>query len=91
MTRLLTASILLFLFAGAGFAQTDYSDRCHVYVASVTGRKASQAKFSELKELGTFDTVSGEEELTMRSYRLPGSKLFVIASVWYTDESLAST
>lgn len=82
---------VLLLFAGHCAAQTAVSDRCAVYVAGVTGKKAADAKFSNPTELGTFDTKAAEEELTTRTYRLPNTKLFVIASVWYTDESLAST
>lgn len=91
MTRIPFALVLLLMFAGLSVAQTAVSDRCHVFVANVTGKKVSSAKFSDARELGTFDTVVGEEELTTRTYRLPNSKLFVIASVWYTDESMAST
>jgi hypothetical protein len=40
--------------------------------------------------LGTFDTIMGEEVATTRVYRLPKTRLFVIARVWYTDESMAS-
>jgi hypothetical protein len=91
MTRIANSVATLFLLAGACLAQTAVSDRCHVYVASVTGKKPADAKFSNPTELGAFDTKAGEEELTTRTYRLPNTKLFVIASVWYTDESLAST
>jgi len=41
-------------------------------------------------ELGTFNTVIGEEELTTRVFRLPRTKLYIIAGVFYTDESMAS-
>ena len=40
--------------------------------------------------LGTFQTVIAEEELTTKAFRLPRSNLFIVASVFYTDESLAS-
>ena len=32
----------------------------------------------------------GEEELTTKSYRFPGARLMITASVYYTDESMAS-
>ena len=38
--------------------------------------------------VGTFSTKVGEEELTTKTYRLPGSRLIVTASVFYTDESM---
>ena len=40
--------------------------------------------------LGSFDTVVGEEERTTKAFRLPGTKLFVVAAVFYTDESMGS-
>jgi hypothetical protein len=40
--------------------------------------------------LGSFNTVVGEEELTTKAFKLPGTPLFIVASVFYTDESMAS-
>jgi hypothetical protein len=37
-----------------------------------------------------FQTVIGEEELTTKTYQFPGSKMIITASVYYTDESMAS-
>ena len=31
-----------------------------------------------------------EEELTTKAFRLPGTRLFIVASVFYTDESMTS-
>ncbi len=45
---------------------------------------------SKVTMLGTFITVIAEEEATTRAFRLPGTKLFIVASVFYTDESMAS-
>jgi hypothetical protein len=73
MTRIPFALVLLVIFAGLSFAQTAVSDRCRVFVANVAGQKTSNAKLSNARELGTFDTVVGEEELTTRTYRLPNS------------------
>jgi len=76
--------IFLFVLIAASpvAAQNPNFDRCQIGVADVHGSR-SQA-------LGTFDTVMGEEERTVRAFRLPGTKLFVVASVFYTDESMAS-
>ncbi|HEX6182431.1 MAG TPA: hypothetical protein VFZ44_00875 [Pyrinomonadaceae bacterium] len=80
------------------------SDLCHVYVVDVlkaqkaqdehrdTGDpekdyralKAAQVVFPE------FRTIHAEEELTTKSYRFPGSRLYITAGVFYTDESMAS-
>jgi hypothetical protein len=37
-----------------------------------------------------FNPLTGEEQLTNRVLRIPGTKLVVTASVFYTDESMAS-
>jgi hypothetical protein len=71
-----------------------YADRCNVSVMDVTGIKTSDlendtAPKRGFKELGTFDTVVHEEELTTKSFRLPNTKLYIVASAWYTDESMA--
>jgi len=95
MIRKLIPIVLVLMFSvSVVFAQTKYSDRCTVAVVEITGKKLSDLDSDrspnlKQKELGTFDTVIGEEELTTRSYRLPKTKLFVVASVWYTDESMA--
>src|SRR4051812_23776096 len=91
----LSLTVLVMMFsASVVFTQTKYSDRCTVVVVEITGRKLSDFENARPlnlreKELGTFDTTIGEEELTTRSYQLPKTKLFVVASVWYTDESIA--
>jgi hypothetical protein len=50
----------------------------------------ADVKAGKVTGLGTFTTVIAEEELTTRAFQLPGTKLYVVASVFYTDESLAS-
>jgi hypothetical protein len=42
-------------------------------------------------EFEPFPTKVGEEELTTKSCPFPGLKKFITASVFYTDESMAST
>ncbi len=79
------------LFYGAtALAQGGNSDRCEVISLDVTGKKPAQCEHLQGKQLGTFDTVIAEEQLTTKMYRLPKTKLFVVASVLYTDESMAS-
>jgi hypothetical protein len=80
-------------------------DICHVYVVDVakaekafdeyrdTGNPqadnkalaAAQTTFPE------FATVIGEEELTTKTYPFPHSNLIITASIYYTDESMASS
>ncbi len=92
--KIVASALLLLLFISGASAQTKYSDRCTVKSVDVTGLKASDfeneaALKPRLTDLGTFDTVVREEELTSKAFRLPGTELFVVASVWYTDESMA--
>ena len=65
------------------------SDRCVVIAVDITGKKVGEYRDLPVKELGSFETVVAEEELTTKVFRLPKTKLFVIASVWYSDESMA--
>jgi hypothetical protein len=73
---------MLLLWASTTFAQQSNSDRCTVTVADVQTKKSA--------ELGSFDTIIAEEELTTKAFRLPRTALFIVASVFYTDESMAS-
>ena len=82
MSKTLSFASVLFLCASATFAQKSNSDRCTVAVADTQTRKSA--------ELGSFSTVIAEEELTTKAFRLPRTGLFIVASVFYTDESMAS-
>lgn len=82
MNKSLCSIFLLLLCASSTFAQSGNSDRCEVAVVDIKTKKSI--------ELGTFTTVIAEEELTTRAFRLPRTSLFIVASVFYTDESMAS-
>ncbi len=56
--------------------------QCEVYAADVASKRI-------LKKV-QFSPVTGEEELTNKVFRIPGTNLMVTASVFYTDESMAS-
>ncbi len=104
MKKTLLAKLIVMLLAGMTATQSD-GDRCHVYVVDVARAQKTLAEFRESgsveadkKALSVgqtvfpeFRTVVGEEELTTKSYRFPGSKLMITASVFYTDESMASS
>ena len=74
---------VLFLCASTAFAQKTYSDRCIVTVGDLQTKKSV--------ELGSFSTVIGEEELTTQAFKLPRTAFFIVAGVFYTDESMASS
>jgi len=82
MIKTLCLGCLLLVCASSICAQSSNSDRCILAVVDTQTKKST--------ELGSFWTVVGEEELTTRAFRLPRTSLFVVASVFYTDESMAS-
>ena len=104
MKRLLILNLLILLMVGIVSPQSQ-SDACHVYVLDVakarraaetfteTGNAAADAKGLSVGQtvFAEFYPVMGEEELTTKSYRFPGARLMITASVYYTDESMASS
>jgi hypothetical protein len=103
MKRLIIAKLMVLLLSSMAGAQAR-SDRCHVYVVDVAKARKASESFRETGDAGAdakalsvgqtvfpeFQPVIGEEELTTRTYRFPGSSLIITASVYYTDESMAS-
>ena len=88
--KLLGVGVLIGSFCAGALAQSGNSDRCEVIAIDVTGKKLSQWDHLQAERLGIFDTTIAEEELTTKIYPFPKTNLFVVASVWYTDESMAS-
>jgi hypothetical protein len=82
----LTIALLTMLIAMGTPAQTNscfpHCHQCEVYVADMASRRI-------LKTV-KFRPLTGEEELTNRVFRIPATRLMVTASVFYTDESMAS-
>jgi hypothetical protein len=103
LMRIVLATTLLLLFPATLAAQTG-NDACHVYVVDVaksqkafenfreTGNEEADAKALSVGQtlFPEFYPVIGEEKLTTKHYQLPGSRLVITASVYYTDESMAS-
>lgn len=103
MKRLVIPNLMILLMIGAANAQSQ-SDVCHVYVLDVAKARRVAETFTETgnaaadaKALSGIETrfpefypVMGEEELTTKTYRFPGARLMITASVYYTDESMAS-
>jgi len=85
-------------------AQEQGADACHVYVVDIaksnrlyrtlapTGGDAADEKILSGAQtiFPEFRPVIGEEELTTKHYSFPGRKFVITASVFYTDESMAS-
>src|ERR1044072_117958 len=77
-----TCLMVIVVCAYSTLAQSGNSDRCELMLSDIKTGKSTK--------LGTFNTVIGEEELTTQVFRLPGTKLYIVAGVFYTDESMAS-
>ena len=81
-----TALFLLPLLLTIAPAQTTtcfpYCHKCHVVVGDRTAKR--------ILATAEFSPKTGEEELTNQVLRILNSKLIVTASVFYTDESMAS-
>jgi Ni/Co efflux regulator RcnB len=89
--------------AAAARTQAD-GDLCHVYVVDVLKARKAQDEYRDTGDperdsrallaaqvvFPEFRTTRGEEELTKKTYRFPRSRLFITASVFYTDEMMAS-
>ena len=86
--RLAFLLLILVLLANDTLAQNPKPDVCTVGLVDYSGKNIEEQIVLPVKRLGTFETVVGEEERTVRSFRIPGTKLFAVASVFYTDESM---
>lgn len=95
---------ILVTFLACGVAAQTRADTCHVYVLDLakSSRALKAAEKAESEEavaralsaaqttFPEFQPKIGEEELTTRHYPFPGNELVITASVYYTDESMAS-
>lgn len=90
----------LALLVGGYFPVRPEGDLCHVYVVDIKAAKKAAKKFEETDDPKTlsraqtvfpaFETRILEEVFTTRHYRFPKGRLIITASVFYTDESMAS-
>ena len=102
--KLLTCAILILLFTPALAAGQNLSDYCHVYAIDMKMAEKVLMKCPAVNEqeeaklmeggiiiVGRFSPKIAEEELTTKTYRLPGTDQVITASVFYTDEMMYST
>jgi len=102
--RLVSYAALILLFTPALAFGQNLSDYCHVYLIDMKVAKKALMKYptgndqqdTELLASGTmivgrFSPKIAEEELTTKTYQLPGSDQIITASVFYTDEMMFST
>jgi hypothetical protein len=103
-SKLFTCAILILFCASASAAGQNLSDYCHVYLIDMkvaekalmncpTGNDQQDTELlaSGTMIVGRFSPKIAEEELTTKTYRLPGSDQIITASVFYTDEIMFST
>lgn len=102
MMKIIVLTNLIILLAVAVTPAQTRKDACHVYVVDVemarkaaeqfqpTGDPQRDAKAAGLTTFPEFYPTIGEEELTTKTYTFPGSSSIITASVYYTDESMAS-
>jgi hypothetical protein len=86
--RMASLCLLLICAAGGVYAQSAGPDVCSVGVMDYSAKKPEEQEFVLSRWLGKFEPVVGEEERTTHAYRIPGTRLFAVASVFYTDESM---
>lgn len=100
----LTLSLLMLLLASQIAAAQAVVDACHVYLIdreaaqkasdeydkATTDEQRTKALSGGVKILGEFSPKVREEELTTKTFAIPGSNLVITASVFYTDEMMAS-
>jgi hypothetical protein len=102
--RLFTYAALILFFTPVLAVGQNLSDYCHVYLIDMevakkaarkypTGNDQEDAKLlvSGITIVGRFSPKIGEEELTTKTYPVPGTGQIITASVFYTDELMFST
>ena len=85
MIKSVTCSVLLVLLLGTSvFSQNDSGLQCVVTLYRLSGER-----WKLIKSVNVIPKL-GEEELTNERIRLPGSRSYLFASVFPTDESMHS-
>ena len=97
-------TLLVLVLLASGVSAQTRGDSCHVYVVDIAKAKRAlstadkaegDAAIAKALSMGQtifpeFMPTLGEEELTTKHYPFPGSTQVITASVFYTDESMAS-
>jgi hypothetical protein len=91
MKKLILTSLVILIWASVNFAQGFTKFDCLVATLNLDSPNREVIRKQRVKELGRFklDGV-GEEERITKYYRLPRTKWFIVASLWGSDESMAS-
>src|SRR5262245_46036224 len=91
MNKLILTLLAILICASTGFAQGFTKFDCSVVTLNFDSSNPEVIRKQRVKEIGTFKVDGvGEEQRISRYFRLPGTKGFVVASLYSTDESMAS-
>ena len=91
MNKLTLTSLLILIGANACLAKGFTKFDCSVVTLNLDSTNPEVIGKQQVKEIGKFkvDRV-GEEERISRYFRLPSTRWFVVATLYGTDESMAS-
>lgn len=91
MKRSCLMCLIYIAFASSCFAQGFMKFECVVATLNLDSAKSEAIAKQSVKQIGKFrvDGV-GEEQRISKYFRLPKTKWFIVASLYSTDESLAS-
>lgn len=91
MKKLFLTLLLYLMGSSAVFAQGFTKFDCSVVTLNLDSPNSEAITKQSAKEIGSFKVDGvGEEERISRYFRLPRTKWFVVASLYGTDESMAS-
>ena len=90
MKKILLQLVAFFVFASPAFSQNETYDSCIVGISGLTTDEHGRLSTTAKKEIGRFEVSQpGEENRITKVFRLPNTRMFVVASLVYTDESMA--
>jgi len=89
MRRILFATVVLSIVSGVGRAETH---RCTVGAQKALSNRPDELSIrtNSAIDIGSFDVTVAKDADVSKVYRLPGTNLFVIATVSYEDHILGS-
>jgi hypothetical protein len=91
MKKLVLTSLIILVCASGSSAQGVTKFDCIVATLEIVSLHPEVIRRQPVKEIGRFKVDGiGEEETISKYFRLPKTKWFVVATLYSTDESLAS-
>jgi hypothetical protein len=91
MKKLILTSLVILIGANACLAEGFTKFDCSVVTVNLDSPNPEVIRKKRVKEIGRFKVDSvGEEERLSRYFRLPSTRWFVVATLYGTDESMAS-